>query len=103
MTTASSTLLGRPIWYELMTSDPAAAETFYRKVIGWTSAPFGDAPSPYTVFNRSGNVGVAGLMKTPDGMNMPPFWAMYIGAPNFDDAVAHVKRLGGRELSPVID
>jgi len=103
MTTASSTLLGRPVWYELMTSDPAAAETFYKKVVGWTSAPFAGSPSPYTVFKRRGDVGVAGLMKTPDGMNMPPFWAMYIGVPKFDDAVAHIKRLGGRELSPVID
>ena len=40
MTTAVSTLLGRPVWYELMTTDMAAAETFYRKVVGWTSAPF---------------------------------------------------------------
>jgi uncharacterized protein len=23
------------IWYELMTTDPAAAKTFYRKVVGW--------------------------------------------------------------------
>ena len=36
-------------------------------------------------------------------MNMPPFWAMYVAAPRFDDAVAHIKRLGGSELSPVID
>ena len=40
MTTAVSPLLGRPVWYELMTTDPAAAETFYKNVVGWTSAPF---------------------------------------------------------------
>ena len=103
MTTTSSTLLGRPVWYELMTSDPAAAETFYTNVVGWTAAPFEGSPMPYTMFKRSGDVGVAGLMKTPDGMNMPPFWAMYVAVPTFDDAVAHITRLGGRELSPVID
>jgi uncharacterized protein len=103
MATASSTLLGRPVWYELMTTDTAAAETFYKNVIGWTSAPFGDSSQPYTLFKRSGDTGVAGLMKRPDGMNMPPFWAMYIGVPDFDAAVAHIKRLGGGELSPVID
>ena len=37
MTTAVSTLLGRPVWYELMTTDTSAAETFYKKVIGWTA------------------------------------------------------------------
>ena len=36
-------------------------------------------------------------------MNMPPFWAMYIGVPKLEDAVAQIKRLGGSELSGVID
>jgi uncharacterized protein len=103
MTTATSTLLGRPVWYELMTTNPAAAETFYRKVIGWTSAPFDQSPNPYTTFKRSGDVGVAGLMQTPQGMNMPPFWSMYIAVPDLDKAAAHVKQLGGSELSGVID
>ena len=71
MTTAVSPLLGRPVWYELMTSDPAAAESFYKNVVGWTSAPFEGSPNPYTVFKRSGQVQVAGLLKTPAGMNMP--------------------------------
>jgi len=100
---SSSTLLGRPIWYELMTSDTAAAEKFYKSVVGWTAAPFGASPQPYTIFNRAGDAGVAGMMKTPDGMNAPPFWAMYVGAPDFAAAVAHIKRAGGSELSPVID
>jgi len=103
MTTATSTLLGRPVWYELMTTNPAAAETFYRKVIGWTSAPFDQSPNPYTTFKRSGDVGVAGLMQTPQGMNMPPFWSMYVAVPDLDKAAAHVKQLGGSELSGVID
>lgn len=103
MTTATSTLLGRPVWYELMTTDPAAAETFYNKVIGWTSAPFDQSSSSYTLFKRTGDVGVAGLMKRPDDMHMPPFWAMYVAVPNLEQAVAHIKRLGGSELSPVIE
>ena len=103
MTTAASTLLGRPVWYELMTTDPDAAGTFYKNVVGWSTAPFEGSPIPYTVFNRSGSVGVAGLMKIPDGMQFPPFWAMYIAVPNFYAGVAHIKRLGGSEVSPVMD
>jgi len=98
-----TTLLGRPIWYELMTTDTAAAESFYKDVVGWAAAPFPGAPMPYTVFKRSGDVGVAGLMQRPDDMPFPPFWAMYIGTPDFDHTAAHIKRLGGREISPVID
>jgi hypothetical protein len=103
MTVQASTLLGRPIWYELMTTDTAAAETFYKDVVGWTAAPFDNSAQAYTIFKRSGDVGVAGLMKTPEGMNMPPFWAMYLGTPNLEDTIAHIQRLGGRELSPLID
>ena len=103
MTTAVSTLLGRPVWYELMTTDAAAAETFYKKVVGWTSAPFPESPNPYTVFKRSGEVQVAGLMKRPQGMNMPPFWSMYVAVPKLEEAVTHIKRLGGTELSSIIE
>ena len=103
MTTAVSTLLGRPVWYELMTTDPAAAETFYDKVIGWSSAPFAESPMPYTLFKRSGDVQVAGLMARPEGMNAPPFWAMYVGVPNLEKAVEQIKRLGGSEMSEVIE
>ena len=103
MATVVSRLLGRPVWYELMTTDTAAAETFYKNIVGWTSAPFEGSPTPYTVFKRSGDVGVAGLMARPDGMNMPPFWAMYVAVPKLDEAVDHIKRRGGSELSPVIE
>ena len=101
-TTAAPTLLGRHVWSELMTSDPRAAEKFYTTVVGWTAAPFAESPQPYTILKRSGDVGIGGLMKTPDGMHMPPFWSMYIGVPNIQDAVAKIKRLGGSELSDLI-
>ena len=103
MTVASSTLLGRPLWFELMTTDTNAAEKFYRNVVGWTAKPFEGSPQPYTIFNRGGEVPVAGLMARPQGMNAPPFWAMYVGVPKLEDGAAHVKRLGGAEMSPVID
>jgi uncharacterized protein len=103
MPTAVSRLLGRPVWYELMTTDVPAAEAFYRNVVGWTSAPFEGSPDPYTIFKRGGQMQVAGLMKRPTDMNMPPFWAMYVAVPKLEDAVAHINRLGGGELSPVIE
>ena len=103
MTTAApAQTLGRLTWSELMTSDPKAAETFYDKVVGWTSEPFGNAPMPYTQFKRAGGAAVAGLMKTPDGMHMPPFWSMYIAVPDLAEAIGNVKRLGGSTLSDVI-
>jgi len=103
MTVATSTLLGRPLWFELMTTDMKAADAFYKNVVGWTSAPFEGSPQPYTTFNRSGETPVAGLMTKPDDLSAPPFWSMYVGVPKLEEGAAHIKRLGGRELSPVID
>jgi predicted enzyme related to lactoylglutathione lyase len=103
MTVAASTLLGRPLWYELMTTDMKGAEAFYRTVVGWTSAPFEGSPQPYTVFNRRGQIPVAGVMARPQAMNAPPFWAMYVGVPQLEEAAARIKRLGGSEGSPVIE
>ena len=104
MTTAApAQVLGRHVWSELMTTDTKAAETFYDRVVGWTSEPFPNSRQPYTAFNRSGGVATAGLMTIPDGMNFPPFWSMYIAVPDFDEAIAKAKRLGGSTLSEVID
>jgi predicted enzyme related to lactoylglutathione lyase len=103
MTSAASPLLGRPLWYELMTTDTKSAERFYQTVVGWTSASFEGSPQPYTMFRRSGDVAVAGLMKRPDDLHAPPFWAMYVGVPKLEDAAAVITRLGGRACSPVIE
>jgi predicted enzyme related to lactoylglutathione lyase len=103
MASDTSRLLGRPLWYELMTTDMEAAAAFYSKIVGWTTTPFAGAGHPYTMFNRSGGIPVAGVMTTPAGVNAPPFWAMYVGVPNLEEAAARVKALGGAECSPIIE
>ena len=97
-----TTLLGRPVWYELMTSDMKAAESFYKTVVGWTTEPFPGAGQPYTALNRSGKVAVGGIMNKPAEMKAPPFWAMYIAVPKLEDAVSHITRLGGKTHTDVI-
>jgi predicted enzyme related to lactoylglutathione lyase len=102
MAVATSTLLGRPVWYELMTSDMKAAEAFYKAVVGWKSEPFEGAGRPYTAFNRSGDVSVGGVMDTPAEVKAPPFWAMYVAVPKLEEAVSKIKRLGGKTHTEVI-
>ena len=91
-------LLGSFVWCELLTTDTAAAESFYKKVVGWSAKPFAPDGS-YTVFNNSLDSGVGGVMKLPDQakqMGAPPHWMMYIGTPNVDETVLRVVQLGGR-------
>jgi predicted enzyme related to lactoylglutathione lyase len=103
MTVATSTLLGRPLWYELMTTDMKGAEAFYRTVVGWKTSPSDGAGQPYTMFNRSGDVPIAGVMTKPNEVKAPPFWAMYVGVPKLEEAAAHIERLGGKAHTEVID
>ena len=65
MAVATSTLLGRPLWYELMTTDMKAAESFYKTVVGWSTTPFDGAGQPYTMFTRGGDATVGGVMARP--------------------------------------
>jgi predicted enzyme related to lactoylglutathione lyase len=90
---------GRIVWHELMTSDTAAAERFYSKVIGWSTAPFGNG---YTTW-QAGEVGAGGLMETtPEAkaMNVPPNWLTYVEVPDTDATIAQAQKLGGKLLVP---
>ncbi len=89
-------LLGSFVWCELMTSDKAGAESFYKKVVGWGTEPFGPDGS-YTVLNNSTGVGVGGIMALPaEAKGMPPCWMLYVGTPDVDAMAMRVAQLGGR-------
>ena len=85
---------GTPIWFELITDDADAAESFYGKLIGWTFArPPGGLDRDYRVFSASGQ-GVGGVMKA-ENAEMPHGWLLYFGAADVDAAADRVKALGG--------
>src|SRR4030095_466221 len=93
-------LLGSFVWCELLTTDSAAAQSFYRKVVGWTAVPFAPEGSSHVLNNASG-AGVGGVMKLPDAakqMGAPPNWMMYVGTPSVDDTAVRIVSLGGRVL-----
>jgi uncharacterized protein len=91
-------LLGSFVWCELLTTDTAAAQSFYKKVVGWSAKPFAPDGS-YTVFNNSLGSGVAGVMTLPNQarqMGAPPHWMMYVGTPDVDETAQRVAYLGGK-------
>ncbi len=93
------------IWYELLTSDPTAAATFYSALLGWTVS---DAPQDgmdYRIVTKDG-VGVGGLMALPPGAaasGMPPCWLGYVSVPDVDKSVASIRAGGGAEHMPAMD
>jgi predicted enzyme related to lactoylglutathione lyase len=96
---------GRFAWYELMTTDIAAAKAFYTKVVGWGTQ---DAPAPglaYTLFT-SGKVPVSGLMGLPEEatrMGAMPRWMGYVSVGNVGVMADRLKRLGGAVYVPPTD
>lgn len=93
-------LLGSFVWCELMTTDLAAAESFYKNVVGWTAVPFAPDGS-YMVFNNPKGASSAGMMILPEAakqMGAPPHWLMYIGTPSVDNTAMRIAQLGGRVL-----
>jgi predicted enzyme related to lactoylglutathione lyase len=84
-------------WYDVMTTDIAAAKKFYADVVGWESQPQGP---DYTVLSMDG-VGVAGLMGIPDdapenGKAMPPCWMGYIHVEDVAAKITEIEKAGGR-------
>ena len=93
------------IWYELMTSDTAAAEAFYEAVVGWTSEPFPGSEIGYTIF-KAGEAGVAGAMTLPAdavAMGARPIWTGYIYVDDVDAATDKLSKAGGKICKPPAD
>lgn len=96
MTTPS----GSFVWYELMTTDTAAADAFYRRVVGWGAQPAGVAGFDYTLFT-AGESPVAGLMALPEEAcdeGARPGWLGYIGVDDVDAMADRVTGAGGSVL-----
>ena len=82
-------------WYDLMTTDVAAAAKFYADVVGWGVQAQGDGYQLFTVEGK----GMLGLMKIPEDaakMNVPPCWMGYVGVADVDAAAAKLEKLGGK-------
>jgi len=85
-------------WYELMTTDTAAAGEFYSSVIGWSTKEMGAPGMPYTIFGI-GDHGVAGMLTLPAeaaAMGAPPSWIGYIVVDDADAYVAKITAAGGK-------
>jgi len=92
-------------WYELLTTDLPAAQSFYGKVVGWNAE---DASTPrfaYRLFH-AGSTPVAGLMELPlEGRKKgaTPRWVGYVAVRDVDGAVDRLKALGGAVYVPPTD
>jgi predicted enzyme related to lactoylglutathione lyase len=88
---------GQFFWHELITTDPKAAEKFYRGVVGWTTTDAGAPGHAYTLF-QTGDRAIGGMLAiTPDMAKhgARPGWLGYISTDDVDQTAAKIRELGG--------
>lgn len=91
-------------WFELMTTDVAAAKKYYAGIFGWEyeEMPM-EGGAVYTVVKVDGRA-VAGIMEQPEECRgMPPSWDTYITVDDADATAASVEGLGGKVLRAPAD
>ena len=94
----ATTKHGQFVWYDLMTDDPAAAEEFYTKLLGWDTAPFEGGNEPYTMWTNGGRP-QGGVMKLPaeaQTAGAPPHWLAYVQVEDASATAARLMQIGGQ-------
>jgi predicted enzyme related to lactoylglutathione lyase len=90
-------------WFELMTSDIAAATNFYTKLFGWTTENMSMEGGTYTVV-KVADKGVGGIMNMPPtAQGMPPMWGVYVTVNDVDATAKKAQDLGGKVIMPPKD
>jgi predicted enzyme related to lactoylglutathione lyase len=100
--TATTANRGRFVWHELMTTDTAAAEAFYKKVVGWGTKKSDMPGIEYTTW-LAGETPIGGLtplLAEAAAMGAPPSWMAYVEVPDADATVALATQLGATVLMP---
>jgi uncharacterized protein len=94
---------GTFLWDELIAEDVEGAKRFYTEVFGWTTSDMDMGDMTYTLFQRDGDVNVAGLMPKPPNVPVKSAWLTYLGTDDVDAATAKVKELGGAVMMEAFD
>ena len=97
--------LGHFAWYELLTTDVAAAAAFYGEVVGWGVQDASAKGQAYALFT-AGSAPTGGLMELPEEgrrLGATPRWVGYVAVEDMDAAAARISRLGGAILVPPTD
>ena len=91
---------GEVHWNELQTTNAKAAKTFYTKLFGWTTAPFGGGMD-YTILMNEGK-GFGGIMQSPKP-GAPAQWVNYVVVKDVDATLKKLTKLGGKVCAPPFD
>lgn len=96
---------GRFLWYELLTTDPAAAKAYYPKITGWGTQEWTGLETPYSMWTV-GERPVGGLMELPPDAKRagaPSHWIAYVGTPDVDATLKAAEGRGATRCAGPMD
>lgn len=98
---------GKFCWYELMTTDVAAAKAFYTELVGWGAQPVPMATGEYTMWIPPGCTdGIGGVTVLPEqakAMGAPPYWQVYVAVDDVEASAKLATELGAKTYVPPVD
>jgi predicted enzyme related to lactoylglutathione lyase len=102
MVDAVASVLNKPAWVDLSSSDPAASREFYSKLFGWQVEVNPDPRYGGYAMAKVGGKDVAGI--GPKQMaEAPTAWMVYIGTDDADALSAKVQAAGGTVIAPPME
>jgi predicted enzyme related to lactoylglutathione lyase len=92
-------LSGKFIWFDLATTDPAAAQRFYGSVFGWSLEPVAGAGGRYAVIRNDGRP-IGGVFRPAParGQDAGARWLSFASVEKLDGAVDAMTGLGATVL-----
>ena len=102
MAPATSTIVSKPVWVDLSSSDAKASRDFYSKLFGWRVDVDPDPQyGGYALAKLDDkDVGGIGPTQSPDA---PTAWNIYLGTDDVNDLARRVQAAGGSVVAPPFD
>jgi predicted enzyme related to lactoylglutathione lyase len=102
MAETAVSVVGKPAWIDLSSSDPAGSRDFYAKLFGWQVEVNPDPQYGGYALAKVGGKDVAGI--GPKMMpEAPTAWSIYIGTTDIDGLAQKVQAAGGSVIAAPMD
>ncbi len=88
-----ATTVGKFVWHEQVSPDPAQGQEFYTRLFGWQVEAFKPGEADYAMISSGGQMH-GGFGKALEGAP-PPHWLSHVRVESVDAAVARAQRAGG--------
>jgi predicted enzyme related to lactoylglutathione lyase len=93
-----SSIEGKFVWYDLMTTDIQAAKDFYTDIVGWKTTQWeGGDYEMWTAAERPIG-GIMALSPESKSKGAPPYWLAYVDVADVDATARKAQKLRGKVL-----